>query len=154
MAMAETRKLLVPGLAGLYDTLHRWGYVLIRFGAGGILVYHGYGKLFGGVAERVATGLLGPMGFPQPLAWGYFLGVLEFFGAIALALGLFTRPIALMLAIEMAVITFGVHFPRGYAFSATGGGYEFPLLLLVLYIGIFCHGPGRYSLDRALGTEI
>jgi putative oxidoreductase len=153
-AEEKAGRLVFPGLGGIYQALHPWGYALMRVGAGGILVYHGYGKLFNGVAERVGTGLLGPMGFPMPVAWGYFLGLLEFFGCIALALGLFTRPLALMLAVEMVIVTFGVHFSRGYSFASTGGGYEFPLLLLILYVGIFFHGPGRISLDRAFGKEL
>ncbi|HEV2549921.1 MAG TPA: DoxX family protein [Stellaceae bacterium] len=153
-AVTKEQRLVFPGLGGLYEALHPWGYTLIRFGAGAILIYHGYMKLFGGMAARVGAGLLGPMGFPAPVAWGYFLGALEFFGCMALAVGLFTRPIALALAIEMAIVTFAVHWKNGYFFSAAGGGFEFPLLLLVLYLGILFHGPGRYSLDRMMGREL
>ena len=75
-------------------------------------------------------------------------------GAAALALGLFTRAIAAMLAFEMLIVTFAVHFPRGYSFASPGGGYEYPLLLTVLYIGIFMRGSDRCSIDRMIGRQL
>jgi putative oxidoreductase len=153
MSLVETRRLVFPGLAGLYDSVAPLGYPLIRFAAGAILIYHGYRKLFAGLAPVVGDRVLAPMGFPAPHAWGYFLGVLECFGGAALAFGLLTRPIALMLFVEMVIVTFDVHLPRGYSFSSPGGGYEYPLLLTALYLGILLRGPGGYSLDRGIGKE-
>jgi putative oxidoreductase len=144
---------IIPGLASFYDTFAPRGYALIRFGFGAILVVHGYMKLFHGLAPIIGEKLLGPMGFPAPIAWAYFLGILEFAGGGLLAVGLFTRPIALMLAVEMAIVTFAVHFPHGFFFSAPGGGYEYPLLLLILSVGFLLGGSGRCSVDRAIGKE-
>lgn len=146
-------RLYIPGLAGLYAGLQPYGYPVMRFAAGAILLPHGWGKLFGPAAAGTALHLLGPWGFPAPLAWAYFLGALEFFGGGMLALGLFTRPIAAMLAVEFVIITFGVSFWHGFAFSATGGGYEYPLVLLALYVGIFMRGSDRCSIDRMIGRE-
>jgi putative oxidoreductase len=146
-------KLFIPSLGGIYDALGPWMYAFVRFCFGAMLMVHGYFKLFAGGAAGLSDHLLGPMGFPDPLAWAYFLGILEFFGCAALAVGLLTRPIALMLAVEMAIITFGVHFTRGFAFSSPGGGYEYPLLLLILSIAFLFRGGGRYSLDHAIGKE-
>jgi len=147
------QNLFVPSLAGIYRSLAPWGYAFIRFSAGAIVMYHGYAKLFTGFAGVVAERILTPMGFPAPLACAYWLGILELFGAAMMAVGLFTRPIAFMLAVEMAIITFGWQFKFGYFFSAQGGGYEFPLLLMLVYIGIVFRGGGCYSLDRLLGKE-
>jgi putative oxidoreductase len=146
-------KLYFPVLASLCRGLEPFGYPLIRFSAGAILIPHGWGKLFGTFAPFVAERVLAPMGFPAPYAWVYFLGVLETVGVLALAVGLFTRPIALMLALEMLIITFGVHMKFGYGFASQGGGYEYPLLLLLLFIGIFMRGSGAYSIDRLIGRE-
>jgi putative oxidoreductase len=151
---SETQsKLIIPGFAGLYEIVAPRGYALIRFGFGAILMRHGYPKLFAGFAPILGTKFLGPMGFPAPIAWAYFLGILEFFGGAMLAVGLFTRPIALMLTVEMAVITFVVSFPHGFFFSSPGGGYEFPLLMLILSVGFLLSGGGRCSVDRAIGKE-
>ena len=146
-------KLIIPGLGGIYDALGPWMYAFVRFCFGAMMMVHGYFKLFAGGTTGLAEHLLGPMGFPAPLAWAYFLGILEFFGCAALAVGLLTRPIALMLAVEMAIITFGVHFTRGFAFTSPGGGYEYPLLLLILSIAFLFRGGGRYSIDHTIGKE-
>jgi putative oxidoreductase len=151
--MVDSR-LYFPMLGGLSRSLEPFGYPLIRFSVGAILIPHGWGKLFGTFAPFVAERVLAPMGFPAPYAWVYFLGVLETVGVLALAVGLFTRPIAVMLAVEMLIITFGVHLKFGYGFASPGGGYEYPLLLLMLCIGIFMRGSGGYSLDRLIGREI
>jgi putative oxidoreductase len=159
MSFVETRsgqidssRLIFPGLAGLYQSVAPYSYSIIRFIAGAILVYHGYGKLFGGIIQGVADHVVTPLGLPMPLAWAYFLGILEFFGGIALAIGLFTRPIALMLTVEFLIITFW-HSGNGYAFSSPKGGFEYPLVLFVLYAAIFFRGGGRLSVDRMIGKE-
>lgn len=148
----DRSRLILPGLAGLYEAVAPYSYSIIRFVAGAILVYHGYGKLFGGIIQGVADHVVTPLGLPMPLAFAYFLGVLECFGGAALAIGLLTRPIALMLTVEFLIITFW-HYPNGYSFSSPKGGFEYPLVLLVLYAAIFFRGGGRLSVDRMLGRE-
>lgn len=147
----ETR-LIFPGLAGLYEALQPYGYPIMRFAVGAVFMYHGYTKLFHGIANIIALHVLTPMGFPIPYVLAYFLGVLELFGGAALALGLLTRPIALLFAIEMIFVV-KWHFHNGYMFTSQHGGYEFPLLMLFLYIGILCSGSGRCSIDRAMGRK-
>jgi putative oxidoreductase len=146
-------KLIFPGLAGLYEWVQPFGYPIMRFVVGAVFMYHGYAKLFHGFAGVVALHVLTPMGFPIPYVLAYFLGVLELFGGAALALGLFTRPIALLFAIEMIFVV-KWHLHNGYMFTSAHGGYEFPLLMLFLYIGILFAGPGRCSIDRAMGKEV
>jgi len=145
-------RLIIPGLAGLYQSVAPYSYAIIRFIAGAILIYHGYNKLFGGIINGVAQNVVTPMGLPDPLAWAYFLGILECFGGALLAIGFLTRPIALMLVVEFIIITYW-HFGNGYGFSSPKGGFEYPLVLLVLYIAIFFRGAGRCSIDRAIGKE-
>ena len=152
--IVDEPKLYVPRLAGLYRALAPYGYPLMRFAVGAIIVPHGWAKLFGGAAPFVADKVLAPLGVPAPHFMVIFLGLLETVGAAALALGLFTRAIAAMLAFEFLIITFAVHFPRGYFFTAPGGGYEYPLLLLALYVGIFMRGSGRCSIDRMIGRQL
>ena len=148
----DSSRLIIPGLAGLYQSIAPYSYAIIRFAAGAILIYHGYNKLFGGIIGMVAQNLVTRLGLPDPLAWAYFLGILEFFGGIALALGFLVRPIALMLVIEFIIITWW-HWGNGYVFSSPKGGYEYPLLLLVIYVAIFFRGAGRCSIDRMIGKE-
>lgn len=76
---------------------------------------------------------------------------MEFFGGLALVLGLLTRPAALAVAGLMAV-ALGVHVPAGFFW--TDGGIEYPLMWGLLALAIALHGGGRFSLDRRLGLRI
>lgn len=148
----DSTRLIFPGLAGLYQSVAPYSYAIIRFCAGAILIYHGYGKLFGGNIAGVAEHVVTPLGLPMPMAWAYFLAGLEFFGGAALAIGFLTRPIALMLTVEFIVITVW-HSGNGYSFASPHGGYEYPLLLLFIYAAIFFRGAGRCSIARMIGKE-
>ena len=148
----DKSRLIFPELAGLYESVAPYSYSIIRFIAGAILVYHGYAKLFGGIIQGVADHVVAPLGLPMPLAWAYILGLLEFAGGIALAIGFLTRPIALMLTVEFLIITLW-HYPNGYGFSSAHGGFEYPLVLLILYAAIFFRGGGRLSVDKMIGKE-
>src|SRR5260221_13702019 len=96
----DKSRLIWPELAGLYESIAPCSYALIRFGAGAIIFYHGFAKLFRGLAPAVANGFAS-MGFPIPEALAYGLGVLQLLGGGALAVGLLTRPIAFLFAVEM-----------------------------------------------------
>ncbi len=148
----DTARLIIPGLAGLYQIVSPYSYALIRFIAGAILVFHGYNKLFVAGVQGVADHVVAVLGLPVPLAWAYFIGILECFGGAALAIGFLTRPIAFMLTIEFAIITLW-HSGNGYVFTSPHGGYEYPLVLLVIYAAIFFRGAGRCSIDRMIGKE-
>jgi len=148
----DSKRLIIPGLAGLYQSIAPYSYAIIRFCAGAVLIYHGYGKLFAGGVPGLAEHVVKVLGLPFPLAWAYFLGILECFGGALLAIGFLTRPIALMLTIEFIVIAFW-HSGNGYSFASPHGGYEYPAVLLFVYAAIFFRGAGRCSLDRMIGKE-
>src|SRR5690349_19766757 len=134
----------VPFLARLYAPFEPYAYTLIRFALGAIFVPHGYVKLFvSGVAGL--TKILAGWGLPAPAAWAYFIGGLEFFGGIALALGVLTRPVALLFVIEMIVAAAGVH-AKVWAWNQ--GGAQYPVFLAVFSFLVFVCGGGRHSLDR------
>jgi putative oxidoreductase len=148
----DSSRLIFPGLAGLYESVAPYSYSIIRFIAGAILVYHGYGKLFGGIIQGVADHVAAPLGLPMPLAWAYFLGGLEFFGGIALAAGFLTRPLAALVFGLMAVAVLQVHLPLGFFW--TDGGFEYPLFWAVAALSFAIRGGGHYSLDALIGREI
>jgi len=66
--------------------------------------------------------------------------------------GFLTRPLALMFTVQMAIVTYW-HAGNGYFFSSPRGGWEFPLLLTILYAAIFFRGAGRCAVDRMIGKE-
>jgi putative oxidoreductase len=76
------------------------------------------------------------------------VAVLEVAGGIALILGLLTRPMAVLLMVNMLGALFLVHAPAGV--FADKGGYELVLLLAAAALAIALVGPGRISVDHAL----
>ncbi|RUW29149.1 DoxX family protein [Mesorhizobium sp. M1E.F.Ca.ET.041.01.1.1] len=72
--------------------------------------------------------------------------ILEFAGGILLALGLFTRPVAFLLAGEMAIAYFMAHMPRDFFPVNNGGDAAISFCIIFLYL-IFA-GPGAFALDN------
>ncbi|HEX7051602.1 MAG TPA: DoxX family protein [Longimicrobiales bacterium] len=111
---------------------------LLRIVAGALFMEHGAQKLFG---------LLG--GHPVELMSRMGLaGVLEFFGGALIVLGLLTRPVAFIVAGEMAVAYFTAHFPRGFWPIQNRG--EPAALYCFIYLFFAAHGAGAFSLDALL----
>ena len=145
----DPKRLIFPGLAGLYRAGSPYAYAFMRFCSGAVLVPHGVVKLMhlppnpAGIASH---------GLPLAtfLAWATVLT--ESFGALFLAIGLLTRFAAAAIWIEMAVIIVFYQWQFGYFW--TGKGIEFALLWLLLCTAIFFRGGGRYSLDHYLGREL
>jgi putative oxidoreductase len=146
-------RLVIPALEPFYAWARVISYPLMRVTIGGILLVHGIVKLLGPGVVAFAGGLA-RRGIEPSLPIAYLVFFNETIGAICLILGLFTRPIAASVAIEMAVITFVVHFRNGFAFSSQGGGWEYPLMWGLLVFAIALRGGGPYSLDRKLGKEV
>jgi putative oxidoreductase len=73
-------------------------------------------------------------------------GLLELVGGLLIALGLFTRPVAFLLAGDMAVAYFMSHAPRGFYPLANGGNLAILYCFVFLYLWIA--GGGVWSLDR------
>jgi putative oxidoreductase len=150
MAQSDT-KLFIPAFGRIYAALDDVADLIFRVLVGGLFVPHGYGKLFVST-DRFIT-FFGKLGFSHPEFVTYFIGSLEFFGGLAIVLGLLTRPLAFMLFIDMAVAALMVHLPKGWNPSAGGAEYVVTLCLISLVLAI--RGGGRWSLDRqVLGREI
>lgn len=108
-----------------------------------IFIYHGYPKLVH--PTDAMHQFFVSHGFPA-----YFLsvaGILESFGGFLLFLGLFTRPAALLLAIEMGVAIWRVHSSHGIMAVKD---YEFPLALAGACFVLATIGAGLFSLDHML----
>jgi putative oxidoreductase len=144
-------KLFIPALGRLYAPLSDLGDVLLRVLVGGLFIPHGYGKLFVDTDKFFA--FFAKLGISDGHFMTYFIGSLEFFGAIAIVLGFLTRPLAFMLFINMVVAALMVHLPKGWGVSS--GGAEYVVALAGISALLAIRGGGRWSLDRALfGREI
>jgi putative oxidoreductase len=148
-------RLLIPALAPFYSVTPDLSYLLVRVSVAATMLFHGWGKLTSasGIAA-FAAGSLAKRGFEPALPLAYLIYANETIGALCVVLGLFTRFWAASLAIELAVLTFGIFMPHGFGWTSPGGGAEFPLLWGLLFFAIALRGGGPYSLDRALGVEL
>lgn len=149
--MTTTKRSVLRTLA----TTDQSGSLLLRIPLGIIFIAHGAQKLFG------AFGGYGLEGTGQwmdsiGLTPGYWMALLagsaEFFGGIALLLGLLTRPAAVVLAFTMVVAILTVHIGNGLFMS--NNGYEFGLALLAGSLALAFQGGGRGSLDRLIAQRI
>lgn len=147
----DKSRLIIPRLAGLYQRVAPLSYALLRIALALTFLPVGINKMFFGGAARIAAGNIAKLGAKPEFAWAWTVAGLEFFGAILLAIGLFTRPVAFALAVELIVIAFGISAPRGFFW--TSNGMEVALVLDILAIGLVFGGGGRYSLDRVIGRE-
>lgn len=147
----DQRRLLLPSLAGVYSATAPLAYAFIRVVTALDLFPGGIDKLLYGGAARIAVGNVTALGFPYPYAWAWAVAIIEFFGSMLLALGLFTRPVAFAFVVMLSVISFGIMIHRGLFWTA--GGLEVALLLDLVCFAILLGGGGRYSLDRVIGRE-
>lgn len=98
-----------------------------------------------------------PMGMPPDGSTARLMsqigvgGILEVFGGALLLLGLFTRPVAFILAGEMAVAYFQFHFPQGYWPTLNGGVAAVLYCFLWLYFS--AAGAGPLSIDAVRGKR-
>ncbi len=125
------------------EKLKSLALLLLRCALGLIFIYHGYPKLFTHTSDWLKA--FPSMGFPSQFA--YISGALEFFGGCLLIVGLFTRVAALLLAGEMAVALWKVHFQHGFYAVRD---YEFPLVLATAAFTLAALGAGMISLDHPI----
>src|SRR5438045_2682673 len=130
-----------------------YAILLLRLVVGVVFFAHGTQKLFRwweGPGLRGTAGFFGSLGFRPPLAMALVAGTSESCGVL-LALGLVTPVAALAVASVMVVAIATVHWRKGL--FSQNGGYELPLVLWSAAAAIAAIGPGRFSLDRALGWD-
>ena len=122
------------------------GLLVLRVVVGAIFAAHGAQKIF----EFTLPGTIGSfagMGVPLPEIAGPAVAFVELIGGILLILGLLTRPVAILLAIDMIVALVAVHLPAGLWVG--DGGYEFVAVLGAAALALALTGAGRFSLDGA-----
>lgn len=115
---------------------------LLRIVTGILFWQHGAQKLFGWLGGQQVQGLASQFGIA---------GLLEFFGAILIIVGLLTRPVAFLLSGQMAVAYFQVHAPNGLWPVQNQG--ELAALFSFVFLFFAAHGAGPYSIDAMLGRR-
>ncbi len=137
------------------DSQNSIASLALRVPAGIIFAAHGAQKLFGwfgGYGLQGTAGWMESIGLTPGIPLTLAAGGAEFFGGLALLLGLLTRPAALVLAFTMLVAIFTVHIQNGLFMS--NNGYEFGLSLLAISIALTFSGGGRFALDNWLAKKL
>jgi putative oxidoreductase len=125
----------------------RWTHLilsLLRIAAALVFMQHGSQKLF----HYPPSGAPGPVAPLTLLSQTGVAGILEFFGGLLLLIGLFTRPVALIVCGEMAVAYFTVHLPRAFLPIVNRGELAAVLCFVFLYLAFA--GGGSWSVDALI----
>jgi putative oxidoreductase len=109
---------------------------IVRIVVGLLFLEHGTSKLFGFPTPATA----------QPVMWSlhWVQGVIELAGGALFTIGLFTRPVAFILAGDMAVAYFMAHAPKNF-FPLLNGG-DGAILYCFIFLLYFVAGPGRWAI--------
>jgi len=126
----------------------QWTLTLLRVVLGVIFTYHGYGKLFVKGALPGTAQFLSAIGIPFANYAAVLIAFVEFFGGIALILGIFTRWASVLLMLEMLVALFKVHLKQGFFIAPPAYGYEFILLILAVLVAVIVNGAGKLSAGK------
>lgn len=154
--MARER-LLLPRLDAFYRRAEPVVYALLRLVFGIVMFTHGLPKALGIPHGSMADPMAGStrliqdvMGLPFAPQLAFLVMLLETGGALMLALGLWARPVALLIALQMV----GICYALGPTWPWIDRGIEFPFLMGFLALYIAVRGSGRFALDRRFGVAI
>ncbi|MBI4149814.1 DoxX family protein [Candidatus Woesearchaeota archaeon] len=114
-------------------------YFVFRIFVGVMFFMHGAQKLFGWFSDNGSVKLVSLMGVA---------GVIEVVAGLAITLGLLTRLMALISAVQMVVAYFMVHFPQGWVPLQNKG--ELALLYFAAFLVLLWKGAGKWNLDSKL----
>jgi len=125
------------------------GLLILRLTIGAVFVIHGGQKLFVAGLPRVAL-MMSQLSVPVPPVAAVIVTLVEFVGGALLILGLFARPAAVLIAIDMLVAVLLVHLHRGFF---NPGGFEYPLTLMIANFAIALLGAGAWSVDAWVQSD-
>ena len=124
------------------ERLAPYGACVLRVGLGTMWIAHALLKLLVFTIPGFAT-WLGTQGLPAAFAWPVFL--LELVGGLAIVLGLYGRYVALLL-MPIMVVAAGTHFPNGWLHTSPGGGWEYPIFLVIVSLAYGLIGDGAFAM--------
>ncbi len=125
--------------------------LVLRVPVGLTLAAHGAQKLFawfGGYGLEGTGQWMASIGLEPGYLMALLAGSAEFFGGLALVLGLLTRPAAIVTAFTMLIAIFSVHISNGLFMA--NNGYEYALSLLAVTVALAVQGGGKFSIDNLL----
>ena len=144
---------MFPLLARICRALEALAYYLVRVLAGLFLALHGAQKLLGwfGGNPSAETAAFAALGFEPAHVFMMLNGYVELSTGLALIMGFFTRPAAVVAAIVLAAAAVAL---RAKGFDCTQGGFEYATLWAAACVLVAARGGGEWSVDHAIGIEI
>ena len=130
------------------------GALLLRLVVGGTLVAHGWNHMFGGGRLPGTARWFASIGFRHSRVHALLASVGEVAAGASLVLGLLTAAGAAAVVATMLVALVANHWRNGFFIFRPGEGYEYVLMISVVAMAIGALGPGRISLDHALGIDL
>jgi putative oxidoreductase len=130
------------------------GLLLLRIAVGSIMAAHGAQKLFGwwgGPGMSGTAGICSSLAYRSPFLMAWALALSELGGGLSLATGFLTPLGAFAVTVVMLNAVYLVHWSKG--FFNGNGGYEFNLLIAASSVELAAIGPGRFSIDHAIGWD-
>jgi putative oxidoreductase len=134
---------------GMNARSRHWGIAILRVMVGIVFLAHGGQKVFVYGFSGV-QGAFGQMGIPMPTVMGPFVALLELVGGVMLVLGVGTRWVSILFAVEMAVAVLKVHLSAGFFLPR---GFEFALTMCAASCALALEGPGPAALGRILSKK-
>jgi putative oxidoreductase len=133
-------------------SLNASALMFVRVYVGLMFVPHFGSHILGGPYQfEIYTLYFASLGLHMPAAQVALAGCVELVCGVGLALGLFTRPVALLGSVYLLLsMLWGGHFKIGYVWALPDGGYEFGLFWAAMIAVFAALGGGRYSADRRL----
>jgi len=141
------RRLILPFLGRVYESLHDGAETLLRVVAGLALVTHGAPKI---VNPFGMAGMVEGLGFYPGVFWAPLLAATEFFGGLFVAFGFLTRPAAIAATIVLLVTVYFHWIVQGEGYF----GAEKSVLWAAIFIFFAVRGGNRHSVDARLGREL
>jgi len=124
------------------------GKLVLRLALGILILLHGVAKITSGVSG--VGGMLASHGLPSALAYLVYVG--EVVAPILVIIGLYTRPAAWIIAINMVVALWLVHMKDLFVIGKTGGwALELQGMFLFGAIAVALLGAGRFSVGGSSG---
>ncbi len=135
-----------PNIVAKWKSLAPYLLSVLRIVAALMFIQFGTMKLFAFPVGMPPNG-----GTAKLMSEAWIAGILEVFGGGLILLGLFTRPVAFILAGEMAVAYFQFHFPQSFWTVVNMGTPAVLYCFLMIYFS--AAGPGPWSLDAKRGQR-
>lgn len=149
--VSRTSRYFFKKFDSIYQKLGPLSYPIIRLSVGIMMIPHGYGKIFNDNGIERTAKFFSSISIEPSIFFAWYVGIIEFVGGICVAIGFLTRLFSIQLVGILFVATFIVHFNNGFLWIK--GGYEYPLMWMIIMIAVTFRGGGKLSIDNQLPKE-